>query len=72
MSNSENFGKIAGALLLRAAVGAGLGLLFAPDKGSETRKKIVDEIKDLTDDVKEKVKSYTRNGNSKHEEAKQS
>lgn len=69
MNNSENFGKIAGAFLIGAAIGAGLGLLFAPDKGSETRKKIFDGVKDLSEDVKEKVKSYTHQGDGRHEEA---
>lgn len=71
MNNSDNAGKIIGALLLGAAIGAGLGLLFAPDKGSETRRKIFEDVKDLTDDMKEKVNSYTHR-NSKHEEAKES
>lgn len=34
-----------------AAVGAIVGVLLAPDKGSETRKKIVSKAKDITDDV---------------------
>lgn len=37
------------------AVGAVLGVFFAPDKGSSTRKKIVDKSNDLADDVKSQL-----------------
>jgi len=47
--------KIAVALLAGLAAGAVLGLLFAPDKGSETRDKINESLADLGDAIKERA-----------------
>ena len=54
MGNSNNTGKLLGAILLGAAIGGAFGILFAPDKGSETRKKIKSKGNDISDAVKEK------------------
>ena len=48
-------GKIIVGILAGLAVGATLGILFAPDKGSETRKKISQKSGELTGNVKEKI-----------------
>ncbi len=47
--------KVVGALLLGVAAGAVIGLLFAPDKGSETRKKIKGSAEDIIDQLSAKI-----------------
>ncbi|HLP12987.1 MAG TPA: YtxH domain-containing protein [Flavobacteriales bacterium] len=64
----ENTGKLLGALLVGAAIGGALGILFAPDKGAETRKKLFKGAKDLADDAKERVKDGIHNYSSKVKE----
>ncbi len=48
-------GKVVLGVLVGAAAGAVLGILFAPDKGSATRKKIMDMADNYTGDLKEKI-----------------
>ncbi len=52
----NKYSKIGLAFLAGAAVGAIAGVLLAPDKGSETRKKMADKARDFGDAVKEKAK----------------
>jgi gas vesicle protein len=47
-------GKILAAVAAGIAAGAVLGILFAPDKGTETRRKINERGKKFADDVKDK------------------
>lgn len=47
-------GKLLLGVLAGVAAGAVLGILFAPDKGSETRKKIAKKGEDYADGIKEK------------------
>lgn len=43
------------ALLAGLAAGAALGILFAPEKGDETRDKLSQSLKDLGDSIKDKA-----------------
>lgn len=52
----NNNTKVIAALFGGLAIGAAIGILFAPDKGSETRKKMADAAKGFGDKAKEKVK----------------
>ena len=47
--------KVVIALLAGLAAGAALGLLFAPEKGSETRDKLSQSLKDLGDTFRDKA-----------------
>ena len=56
---SNNTGNSVLALLLGAAIGAGVGILFAPEKGSKTREKIKDGFDDAKDNLKHKFEDVT-------------
>lgn len=47
------------ALLTGAAAGITLGVLFAPEKGEENRKKVKKAVEDCFDKVKEKMNDFS-------------
>jgi gas vesicle protein len=56
---SNNTGNTILALLTGAAIGVGMGILFAPDKGSKTREKIKDSFDEAKDDLKQKLEEVS-------------
>jgi gas vesicle protein len=47
--------KVLVALMAGLAAGVALGILFAPEKGSETRDKLNDALKNLGDSIKDRA-----------------
>lgn len=64
-------GKVVLGLLAGLSAGALLGILLAPDKGSVTRKKIVDKGDDLVDAIKNKFDEFMESITGQVKEAKE-
>jgi gas vesicle protein len=54
-SGSKTLFVFATGLFVGAAAGAVAGVLFAPDKGTETRKRITEKTNEFKDDISEKI-----------------
>ena len=52
------------------AVGALLGVLFAPEKGEKTRRKIMDKSNDYADELKDKLDSLLGTVSNKYDKLK--
>lgn len=65
---SNNTGNVIGALLAGAAVGIGVGMLLAPDKGSKTRQKIKDGFDSSKEEILEKLNDFVEGVKSKVED----
>lgn len=64
-------GKVLLGVLAGVAAGALIGVLFAPDKGSVTRKKISKKSEDYADTVKEKFNDFLDSISDKFESVKE-
>lgn len=62
--------KIVLGLLAGAAIGAIAGILFAPDKGSETRKKIAKNTNDIGENLKDSFNDFVDTVKDKYRKAK--
>jgi gas vesicle protein len=60
------------ALLIGTAIGVGIGILFAPDKGTTTRRKIKDTFDDSGDDVLKKFNDVISKLQNKASDARSS
>ena len=69
---SSNTGQTLLALLTGAAIGAGIGILYAPDKGSKTRQKIAKNAEKVQKDLKKQLEKTTDAIGSKVSAAHQS
>lgn len=60
-------GKTAAGVLLGIGVGALLGVLFAPHKGTKTRRKIMSKGQDYADELKGKFNGFYQDVSDKYE-----
>ena len=63
-------GKVLLGLLAGLATGAFIGILIAPDKGTDTRKKITKKGEDYADALKEKFNEFLDSVSQKFQEGK--
>lgn len=59
--------KVLIGVLSGVAIGALVGVLFAPDKGTKTRKKILNKSKDYASDLKNKFEDLYTDATDKYE-----
>lgn len=69
---ASNTGQTLVALLTGAIIGAGIGILYAPKKGSETREELSREAKKTKDRIAEQLKETGKNLSEKAQMAKMS
>ena len=62
-------GKVLLGVLAGVAAGALVGILFAPDRGSETRKKVAQKGKDLVGELEETLTTFLAEVTVKFESA---
>ena len=63
-----NSGKLVLGVLGGLAAGALMGVLFAPEKGSKTRRKMMNKANDGADALKDKFDSMLESMNDKYED----
>lgn len=64
-------GKVLLGVLAGMAVGAALGVLFAPDEGWNTRKRISKKGEDIADDLGDKFEEFLDSISVKMDEVKE-
>ena len=69
---ASNTGQTLLALLTGAAIGAGIGILYAPDKGSQTREKLSKEAKKTQKKLKKQIRQTTSALSEKAQNARHS
>ena len=57
-------------MLTGAAIGAGLGMLYAPDRGEETRRKLGENARRTQDDLNRRYRETSSNLSQKAKKAK--
>lgn len=59
--NMSKTGNALAALVVGAAIGVGIGILFAPDEGKKTRKRIRKSLEGVSDNLRDKLVDLNEN-----------